>query len=242
MTRNAVVIGATGDVGRGIVKELCSNGYKVIAVGRDQRKLNDVFADLSSSGCLRTVEGSVANDETAEHLAVKMDALGQLDIVITTVSGAIERRPLFEQSTREVSAELAANILTHYAAAKAFVPRMRNKGVYIGIGGGMADHIFPGMVTMSMCQAALRNFYRHLAQDPKCAGVQVRELMLYSVINGHKTAGTVDERWITDEDVGRHVVSVLGNLALFEGPILTLKSRKQVGQPQRWTQSAGPPG
>lgn len=233
MNKTAVVIGATGDVGRGVCKELCTNDYNVLAVGRSQPKLEELKVALRCGDRLRTVAGSVADEYDAETLVAKVKAIADPDVVITTVGGALEVRSIFDQSTRDIASALEANVLTHYAAAKAFIPNMKPGSVYIGIGGGMADHIFPGMVSMSMSQAALRNFYLHLAGDPACSQIHVRELMLYSVINGSSRRGPVDERWITDGDVGRHVISILSDLAVFDGPILTLKSRKQVGLPQR---------
>ena len=103
----------------------------------------------------------------------------------------------------------------------------------------MADLIFPGTLTVSMGQAALRHFYRPLAKEPICEKIHLRELMLYSMINGKSKAGAAHESWITDDEVGKHVVAVLADLKAFEGPILTVKSRKQIGQPERKPEAAG---
>jgi NAD(P)-dependent dehydrogenase (short-subunit alcohol dehydrogenase family) len=231
--RNAVVIGATGDVGRGVCKQLCANDYNVVAVGRSQQKLDELEAALRCGDRLRTLAGSVADESGAEALVARMKSIVDPDVVITTVGGTLDQRSIFDQSTRDIADAFAANVLPHYAAAKAFIPNMKPGSVYIGIGGGMADHILPGMVSMSMSQAALRNFYLHLVKDPACSRIHVRELMLYSIINGSSRRGPVDERWITDDDVGKHLISILSDLAAFDGPILTLKSRRQVGLPQR---------
>ena len=57
--------------------------------------------------------------------------------------------------------------------------------------------------------------------------------MLYSMIAGKSNAATAEPHWITDDECGRHVSAVLADLSVFGGPILTLKSRKQIGLPER---------
>ena len=136
------------------------------------------------------------------------------------------------QSRAQVAAALRDNVLSHYAAAKSFIPIIPTGGVYLGIGGGMADLIFPGMVAVSMGQAALRNFYRFLVKDPACQNIHVRELMLYSMIAGKSNAGVAEPTWITDDEVGQHLSAILSDLDAFEGTILTVKSRKQIGLPE----------
>jgi NAD(P)-dependent dehydrogenase (short-subunit alcohol dehydrogenase family) len=233
MTGNAVVIGATGDVGRGIAKALLADGYQVIAVGRTQGKLDALRSDFPADAKMQAVVGSVADEETGKAAAERVLAFGVPQVVVTTVNGDTTPKPVFDLSTTEVGAALRDNVLTHYAAAKSFIPIIPTGGVYLGVGGGMADLIFPGMVALSMGQAALRNFYRFLAKDPACQNIHVRELMLYSIIAGKSNAGAVEPTWITDDEVGKHVSAILSNLDAFEGPILTVKSRKQIGLPER---------
>ena len=226
MTKNAIVIGATGDVGRGVTKALLSDGYQVIAVGRMREKLDAFRSEFPANAKMETVVGSVADEEAGKTVAERALAFGAPQVVVTSVNGATAPKPVFDLSTAEIAAALRDNVLSHYAAAKSFIPIIPAGGVYIGIGGGMADLIFPGMVAVSMGQAALRNFYRFLAKEPACQNIHVRELMLYSMIAGKSNAGAAETTWITDDEVGQHVSAVLADLGAFEGPILTLKVSK----------------
>jgi NAD(P)-dependent dehydrogenase (short-subunit alcohol dehydrogenase family) len=233
MTKNAVVIGATGDVGRGIAKALLADRYQVIAVGRTRDKLDALRSEFPADVRMQTVVGSVADEEVGKLAAEQVLAFGAPHVVVTSVNGITTPKPVFDFSTAEVAASLRDSVLSHYAAAKCFIPILPAGGVYLGIGGGMADFIYPGMVTASMVQAALRNFYRFLAKEPACKDIHVRELMLYSIIAGKSNADAVDPTWITDDECGRHVSAVLADLSTFDGPILTVKSRKQIGLPER---------
>ena len=76
MTGNAVVIGATGDVGRGIAKALLADGYQVIAVGRTQGKLDALRSDFPADAKMQAVVGSVADEGTGKAAAERVLAFG----------------------------------------------------------------------------------------------------------------------------------------------------------------------
>lgn len=233
MTKTAVVIGATGDVGSGVAAVLAGAGWRVTAVGRDHGKLAEWRTGLPADADVVPVEGSVANDGEAAALVAKIAAVAPPDVVIVTVNGR-EAAVDVAELTPEISARVfAANLDPHVVAARAFLPALPAGGVFVGIGGGMADFVFPGMTAVSMAQAAQRVFYRYLAASPLAEGRHVRELMLISMISGRRTAAVAEPHWITAEEVGRHVLAVIGDLTAFEGPVLMLKSRKQVGSPER---------
>lgn len=229
---SAAIIGATGVVGRGIARVLHSAGWAVTAVGRDEHKLASLAKELS--GQVTIVVGTVADDEAAIGAASQVAARsGPFDAIITAVN-----RPVSSQAALDMRGEtlidfFRENVVTHHAAAKAFLPLLAKGGRYIGIGGGMADFTVPGLVGVSMCQAAQRNLFRFLAQESEESGVQVVELMLYSHIVDPADDGTADPRGIRADEVGAHILAILQQPEVFNGPILTLKSRKQVGLPER---------
>jgi NAD(P)-dependent dehydrogenase (short-subunit alcohol dehydrogenase family) len=134
-------------------------------------------------------------------------------------------------SVQQLEATLSANLLTHFAATRTFLPRLPETGMLIGIGGGTADFIFPGMVPMSMSQAALRMLYRGLDKERK-GGAQLRELMIVSMVAGDSNRESARPEWVTDLDVGRHVCAMLDAPECFPKPIQMLRSREQVGHPE----------
>jgi len=230
MKKNIAVIGAAGDVGQGVVDQLLQAGHRVIAVGRNAEKLENLSARLTARGQLDIVVGSVENEATAAALLAQIRELApQLDGVVVSVNAPLEIKPLVDVDSTQLTQVLQANLVTHLVAAKTFVPALAPAGIYLGIGGGMADLIMPGFGMNSICQAAQRNMYRALAEELKDRGVRVQELMLYSMIAGASNRDKAHPKWITDDDVGRHVVAVIDNPAWFPEPIITLKSRKDAG-------------
>jgi len=229
----AVVVGATGDVGTGVVAALLKGGFQVIAVGRSQDRLDDLKAFLGSPRDLRSLVGSVASEDAAQAIAQKVLAVGQPSAVVVTINGKPVAMPLPELTASDLMQTFRENVAPHLVAAKTLIPILSDGGVYLGIGGGMADLTFPGMTAISAAQAAQRSLFRYLATDPAYGNSHVRELILYSMIAGRSKTGVAQAHWISADEVGTHVTTILSDPKSFEGPILTLKSRKQVGQPER---------
>lgn len=227
----AVVIGATGIVGQGIIRGLRSGGWSVVAVGRNQERLS-ALADADPG--IAAIAGSVVSDGDAQELATRVRAAApRIDAVITTVNLPLSFKPLLDCSADEVMEVLQGNLVVHHCAARAFIPLLRPGGRYVGIGGGMADFIVAGAGRVSICQAAQRNLFRFVALETQDRAVSVVELMLYSNIVAPEDEAGANDRDIRADEVGVHLRAVLERPDEFAGPILALKSRKQVGLPER---------
>jgi NAD(P)-dependent dehydrogenase (short-subunit alcohol dehydrogenase family) len=225
-----LVIGAAGDVGQGIVAAALASGRQVIAGGRNGEKLERIAARHPGKAVARVI-GDIATEAGAVALwdeAAKK--FGGIDGVVVSVNAAIKRQPLMEWSAAELCASLENELFLHFIAAKIFVPRLPESGLFIGIGGGTADFIMPNMAHVSMSQAAQRMMYRGLARERR-EGAQIRELMVVSMVNGESSRQNAKPEWILDIEIGRHVCAILDAPASYPGPVLQLKSREQVGHP-----------
>lgn len=230
MEKKILVIGATGDVGRGIAGQLLRSGYQVIAVGRGVDKLRALQEQLRSLGSLEVVAGSVENEESAAELAAQVRGrYPGLEGIVVSVNAPVREMPLASMPSGQLLDVMRTNVTTHLVAAKALIPILPIGGTYLAIGGGMADHVFPGLGAISMCQAAQRVMFKVLATEMQDRAVRIHELMLYSMIAGESNRGAHHPKWITDEDVGRHVVAILQNPDWFSDTILSLKSRAEAG-------------
>jgi NAD(P)-dependent dehydrogenase (short-subunit alcohol dehydrogenase family) len=240
-----LVIGGTGDVGQGIVSVFLKAGYRVIAASRGEERLRGLAQRLGSPAALRTLRGSVEDEATAAALlaAIREDG-DSLDAVITTVSAPMKSGVLlFERSADELTDVLRGNLISHFVAAKTFIPAIAKGGVYLSIGGGLADFVRPGFGHHSMAQAALRMMLRTLAVELSDRPVVVRELLIASMVNGESrrsapsaprmgSRGIAQPDGVTDLDVGEHVRAILERPHEFPDLIQTLRSRQQVGLPE----------
>lgn len=227
-----VVVGATGDVGRGITAELLKTGAQVIAVGRNANKLQRLQSEMGTFGALQTLTGEVSRAPDAARLSQQLTAIApSIGSVIVSVNTSPKACALKDLGTEQFLQTLQDNLLTHHAALQALVPILAAGGTYLAIGGGLADWVVPGMGAMSVCQAGQRAMLKTFAAEHGGEhGVRIRELMLHSMITGESNRDKAQPNWITDEDVGRHVLTILNNLEAFPETVINLKSRKQVGQ------------
>ncbi|MDR7156433.1 NAD(P)-dependent dehydrogenase (short-subunit alcohol dehydrogenase family) [Sphingobium xenophagum] len=204
----------------------------MIAVARDPERLSALVGECE--GEVIPVAGSVGDDASALALA-KAVAGHQpvLDAVITSVNAPPELAHVMTQPIEDLVELFRHNVMSHLIAAKAFLPLLAPTGHYIGLGGGMADVMVERKGGVSMCQAALRNLFRHIALENAGRGPTVKELMLYSLIVDPADEANADPRQVRADEVGDHIMAIVNQPDIFPGPILALKSRKQVGQPQR---------
>ena len=230
-TDRLLVVGAAGDVGQGIVAEALASGRQVVAAGRNADRLASLAA-RHAGAALACVAGDIASEAGAEALWRDAEAaFGGIDAVVVSVNVPGRPAKLVQSSAYEIAALFEANVLTHFQAARAFLPRLPATGMLIGIGGGTADIIFPGLAAISMAQAALRMLYRGLAKEGR-DGAQVRELMIVSMVAGASNRDSAPDDWVTDRDVGRHVCAILDAPDRFPKPVLQLRSRAHAGLPE----------
>lgn len=229
-TRRILILGGTGTVGRGIARRMADAGWLVTSVARHAGRLAELSEAIPG---LTTCVGSVSTDAEAATLAACLTGDGPFDAVVATFNLPPFTQPLLELPADRLMEVLQGNLVAHLSAARAFLPLLVPGGRYVGIGGGMADFTVPGLGAVSICQAGQRNMFRFLALEAEARGVSVVELMLYSNIVDPADEATASPRDIRADEVGDHVRAVIERPDEFAGPILALKSRKQVGLPQR---------
>ena len=127
----------------------------------------------------------------------------------------------------EFSALFNNNVLPHLIAARTFIPAIRAEGLYLGIGGGLADLLVPRFGHIGVCQAAQRRLFLALAGELG-THVRIRELMIYSVVAGESNRAKARAEWLTDDEVGRYAVSIFERAERFAEPIIKLSNRDQL--------------
>jgi NAD(P)-dependent dehydrogenase (short-subunit alcohol dehydrogenase family) len=232
-SKRLLVIGACGDIGQGIARGAQALGLRVIAADRSAERLAHYPAEgiPTVSGDLGSLEGAMALWDAAQA------PFDGVDAVAIAVNAPNQEKPLLEWTAEEIQQVYATNLLTHFHAIKAILPRLPDDGILIGIGGGAADFILPNLAQLSMTQAAQRMMYRGFAKEWK-GRAQIRELMLISMINGERKRQIAEPHWVMDTEVGQHVCAIIADTETFAGPILRLESREQVGKPEPVRQKA----
>jgi NAD(P)-dependent dehydrogenase (short-subunit alcohol dehydrogenase family) len=227
-----VVVGASGDVGRGIVEVLIRRGHQVVAVARRKERLCALADDLANPAALTVLPGSLESEDTGAHLAA---ALRQISPVVDGVVIAVnaERRwaPLLSQTADELMAVLRTDLVSHFVAARALLPQLSEGGTFLSIGGGSADFIPDQGISASVAQAGLRMLCRGLAHELSGRSFGLRELIIASVVNGATTRKVARREWVTDLEIGEQVARMLEQPDQFPDPIWRISRRDESGRP-----------
>jgi NAD(P)-dependent dehydrogenase (short-subunit alcohol dehydrogenase family) len=227
------VIGATGDVGRGIVDVLLERDHHLIAIARDSQRLAQLAVPGRHQGRLQILAGSVADDAQAEQLRHKLMTLcpDGIDAAVVSINAPRKSAPLLSYSAAELTDLLGMDLISHYAAVRALVPVIRPNGTFLGIGGGSADFILEGGIQMSVAQAALRMLYRGLAHELAESRVAIHELIIASVVNGASTRESADPSWVTDREIGVQVARMIESPADYPATVWRIARRDDSGKP-----------
>jgi NAD(P)-dependent dehydrogenase (short-subunit alcohol dehydrogenase family) len=226
-----LVVGANGNVGRGITGAALASGRNVVAAELKAEWLNDLKT-RHAGAAFAGVVGDISNEAGAAALwEAACTPFGGVDHVVVSVNIPVDAGPLLKYDSAQLSRVLLGNVITHFVATKTFQPLLPAHGQLIGIGGGTADFIFPQQAHISMGQAAMRMMYRGAAKEAK-TGAQVHELMIISMVASESNRDIAQPDWISSQEVGQHVCAILDAPEKFPKPVLHLRSKAQVGHPE----------
>ena len=110
--KTVAVVGATGGLGGAIVEALVREGCKVVALGRDARRLAALVEGRKAE---RFVQVDLVSPDSLE---VTAEELGELDALVLA-SGVDVRRPLASQTPDEIESQLRVNLAGALFATRA---------------------------------------------------------------------------------------------------------------------------
>ena len=207
-----LVLGATGIVGRGIVRAALEAGTPVIAVARDPVGLAELAARHPDADLL-TLAGSVADDADSAALADRLRALQRpLAGVIVAVAGPTSRGRLLDQPSDALTAQLRLDVQPHLAAARHLLPLLAAAGRgagYVLIGGPGSAMPWSGYAHRSVGAAALRMLACALHEEALALGVRVQLLSVDAPVCADGARRARCPQWPTARDIGRQALALL---------------------------------
>ena len=231
--KTVCVLGASGQVGTLVVRQLLTDGFKVVAVSRSADKLAHITASLGKSGALATLQGDVGSDAQAGELRDRFVAAhGNPHAVVASLSSSEVdgQMRILDSPTDVLRKAFDTNFFTHVIAAKAWIPTLASGGTYVGINGGLADFAQAGMAQLTTTQSALHALYTVLAREaqdarrPQNKRPFVRALELFGLVDDGSTRVQNAEMRIDGVAVGTRVSEIIASPNFFPTPVVALKS------------------
>lgn len=123
--RRAVVVGGSRGIGRAVVARLATDGFRVLATGRDAAALEQLQQDLATQGLdVATAVADAADEDATQALA---DRAGPADALVVN-AGASAAAPLDRTDLATWERLLQVNATGAFLALRAFVPDMVARG------------------------------------------------------------------------------------------------------------------
>lgn len=209
-----VILGATGAVGRGVVRAAAEAGWSVVAVARDPRAL-EALRTRHPEARLRTVAGSVATDASAAALVAELHHReGPFAGVIAALGAGSERGRLLEQPAQRLRDAVETAVVPHLAAARHLLPWLaasgRNCG-YVLIGGPGSRHPWAGYGHRSIAAAALQMLARVLHAEALAHSVRLQLLEVESPARTGTNEKHACGQWPCVDHIGHKALALLSH-------------------------------
>ena len=159
--KTAIVTGASGGIGAGLVEEFLKRGYSVVATSLNASR------SFMASPSLVVVDGDIGNQETAAKVAdAAIKHFGTIDVLVNN-AGIFYVKPFTEFTTEDFSALVSVNLFGFIYIAQLAVKQMlkQRSGNVVNITASLADQPIAGVkASVSMItKGGLNTVTRHLA-------------------------------------------------------------------------------
>lgn len=174
MTKRALIVGASGGIGRGIATRLAEDGWRVLCHGRKRDALEETLRHVVAAGGEGAIfEADVTVDESLAALATWASNDGPLDAVIWSAGGgrSVSTGPeCLDEWERTLAAILHGPMrLTAYTS-----PSVRKaQGAYLYVCGMYAKTGIAKMAAHCAARHGLEGFAKALFEEVREDGVRV---------------------------------------------------------------------
>ena len=220
-----MVVGATGTIGKALVRQLVASGQPVVAVAPRSEQLA-TLRDVAEPVAVTTIVGRVESDADAKLMADRLRELGRplAGVVVAFPCGRFaevgaERGRVLDLATDDLRDCLQQTLLTQHALARHLIPLLAESGrnaTYVIVGGPGSETPWAGYGHRSIAMAATRMLARVLHDEALPSGVRVQLLSIDAPVRGDRPAAHECPEWPAASDVARHVARLFDRNATDE--------------------------
>ncbi len=207
-----LVLGAGGDVGRGVVQAALEAGRPVLAVDADAAAL-DALLLRHPHAPLTTLLAGIASDTDAARLAERVRAHAGAGIagIVASIAGRHDCARLLDQPADVLRRTLDEDLMPQLFAARHLLPLLPGDAAsgYVLVGGPGGDYPWAGYGHCSIAAAALRMMARVLHDEAAGQGVRVQLLALDAPVQTDANAAHAGSTWPKAIAIGRRALAML---------------------------------
>src|ERR1700687_1868311 len=138
--KTAIVTGASGGIGAGLVEGFLREGYNVVATSRDANR------KLTTSGSLVLLDGDIGKQQTAAYaVEAAINKFGTIDVLVNN-AGIFLTKPFTDFTTGDFDALVSTNLLGFFYVTQRTVKEMlkQKSGCVVSITAALADRPIAG--------------------------------------------------------------------------------------------------
>jgi len=165
--KTAIVTGASGGIGTGLVERFLREGYNVVGTSRHASR------ELAASGSLVLVDGDIGEQQTAaEVVEAAISNFGTVDVLVNN-AGIFLSKTFLDFTIEDFGALISCNLLGFFYITQPTVREMltQKSGCVVSITAALADRPIAGangsisMITKGGLNSATRNLAIEYAED-----------------------------------------------------------------------------
>jgi len=207
-----VVLGATGAVGRGVVRAAIEVGRPVIAVARNLQQLEQLRLEHGGADA-SVLATTIAADADGARLAEMLRRDGRpLAGVVDAMCGDQGRGRLIDHPSEVLRRILDDDLLPHLAAARHLIPLLaeaRRVGSYVFIGGPGTEAPWSNYGFRSVAAAGLRMLACVLHDEGRSLDVRVQMLSIGAPVRGETPCAHHCPEWPSGLAIGRRALQLI---------------------------------
>jgi NAD(P)-dependent dehydrogenase (short-subunit alcohol dehydrogenase family) len=203
-----VVTGGTGALGSAVVKELLSDGARVVATWVVESERDRIEEELGNAGRLELVEADLLSEGGAGAAVEAAMVEPPLSALAHLVGGFAAGGRCHECPPDEFERMLQLNVMTAFWACRAAIPAMLEGGggSIVCVGAKAAVEPFPGAPGYITAKEAVIELVRALAVEYREDGIRANTV-LPSVIdtpaNREQMPDADHSKWVPPEEIAR---------------------------------------
>jgi NAD(P)-dependent dehydrogenase (short-subunit alcohol dehydrogenase family) len=168
--KTAIITGASGGIGAGLVEGFLNEGYNVVATSRSASQ------SLTPSASLVLVDGDIGKQETAfKAVDAAVGQFGTVDVLVNN-AGIVLKKPFTDYTTDDFNALVSTNLLGFFYITQVVVGQMLKlkSGCVVSISAALVDQPFAGdKASVSMLtKGGLNSITRSLAIEYAKEGIR----------------------------------------------------------------------
>jgi NADP-dependent 3-hydroxy acid dehydrogenase YdfG len=146
----ALIVGASGGIGRAVTSVLAEAGVRVALVGRTASRLDEVRASLGTAGERAVVAPCDVSDRAQVRSMVErvLGAMASIDILVCASGANVPKRSLRTLDPADWDQVIAQNLTSAFNVMYFVVPSMRTRGkglvIQIGSLAGLRANVLAG--------------------------------------------------------------------------------------------------